>query len=145
MPSRGDTIDKAIELKDGTVGEQLQARLETLGPPLAGEADVVTRLRLKLREAIGVLEQIACGNVGRNAASQLKAIEILLRYSQPLPKQTVAVEGSVGIEIIDPYAEEHTEGQVVEVPVVPLLPPPPAAAPVAPVVRKRKAKQEPKP
>lgn len=109
---RGDTIDKAIALKS--------------------DADVVEFLRQKMPESLKVLQDIACGNVPRNAQSILKGIELQLRYSQPLPKQVVEHQGSVGIAVIDPYAEEPGS---FEAP-APAAPPPPA--PVAPLVRKKK-------
>ena len=89
MASRGDTIDRAIALKT--------------------DQEVVDRLRLRMPEAIEQLEQIACGNVPRNAQSILKGIETMLRFSQPLPKTTIEHQGAVGISIVDPYAETPRE------------------------------------
>jgi hypothetical protein len=120
MASRGDTIDKAIALKS--------------------DLDVVERLRAKLPDALEWLDRIACGDVPRNAAAQLKAIETILRFSQPLPKVTVEHQGSVGIAVIDPYAEEPAiDGEFA--PAAPAALPPAAPAVIAaPPIRRRKAK-----
>jgi hypothetical protein len=114
MASRGDTIDKAIALKS--------------------DADVVERLRERMPEMAKQLEEMACGNVPRNAQTILKAIETVLRYTQPLPKVTVAHEGSIGMVIEDPYAE-RPEGDDTAA----ALPPPAAQAvvPVTPIRRRR--------
>lgn len=114
MASRGDTIDKAIAM-------------------LASDEDVVKRLREHLPDSLEQLKQIACGNVPRNAQSILKAIETQLRFSQPLPKVTVEHQGSVGIAVIDPYAE-LPEGQ--EALPAPALPAARAVVPVAPIRRR---------
>jgi hypothetical protein len=117
MPSRGDTIDKAIALKS--------------------DDDVVARLRQKMPDALKWLEDIACGNVPRNAAVQLKAIETMLRFSQPLPKTTIEHQGAVGIAVVDPYAEEPAvDGEFAPVVPAAALPAPAAVAPI----RRRKAK-----
>lgn len=112
MPSRGDTIDKAIALKD--------------------DAEVVAFLRQRMPDSLRQLEEIACGNVPRNAAFILKGIELQLRYTQPLPKQTIEHQGSVGIQVVNPYAEAP-----VDVTPVPLALPAPVAVP--PVRRKKES------
>jgi hypothetical protein len=121
LASRGDTIDKAIALKS--------------------DQDVVDRLRARMPDALKELEEIACGNVKRNAAAQLKAIETMLRFSQPLPKVTVEHQGSVGIAVIDPYAEAAGGEEASNS--AGLLAPPASQAvvPVAPI-RRRPAAQE---
>lgn len=125
MASRGDIIDKAIALKS--------------------DQDVVERLRKRMPDALKQLEDIACGNVPRNAQTQLKAIETMLRFSQPLPKTTIEHQGSVGIAVIDPYAEgsealDSTGVQDASLPV----PAAQAVVPVAPIRRRKAAPQEPK-
>jgi hypothetical protein len=122
MPApRGDTIDKAIALKS--------------------DEDVVSRLRARMPDALKQLEDIACGNVPRNAQSILKGIETMLRYSQPLPKVTVEHQGSVGIAVVDPYAEAPAiEGEFEPATLAALPPPAPVVA--VPPLRRRKAKAE---
>jgi hypothetical protein len=121
--TRGQSISRAIELKD--------------------DASVVERLRQRMPESLEMLDRIACGDVPRNAQSILKGIELQLRYTQPLPKQTIEHQGAVGIAIVDPFAIAP-EGQpasaaVIEAEVVePAALPAPKAKP--PVVR-RKAKE----
>lgn len=129
MPSRGDTIDKAIALKS--------------------DEEVVARLRQRMPEAIKQLEDIACGNVPRNAREILKGIETLLRFSQPLPKTTIEHQGAVGISVVNPYAES-TEGQGTEsdgaisseCASIPALPAREAVVPVAPIRRRKPAPKE---
>lgn len=126
LASRGDTIDKAIELKS--------------------DADVVARLRERMPEALKQLEDIACGNVPRNAQTQLKAIETMLRFSQPLPKVTVAHEGGVSIVVENPYAEDGDEAspRQIELPASPPeLPASQAVVPVAPIRRRPAQPAEP--
>lgn len=136
--TRGDTIDKAIELSGTELIAQARANLAALPPPLAGEDDVVRKLRETLRDSLDLLGQIACGNVPRNAQSVLKAIELQLRYSQSLPKQTIEHQGAVGIAVIDPFAAPIV-GSVAPVPgaAQPALPPAPAAK--GPVIRRAAA------
>lgn len=121
MASRGDIIDKAIGLKD--------------------DAAVVEKLRERMPEALDMLARIACGDVPRNAQAILAAIKVQLEFSQPRPKQVVEHQGSVGIAVVNPYAEESGEPQ--DAPPAPLevaaLPALPAPAPVAPVRRRKKA------
>jgi hypothetical protein len=117
LASRGDTIDKAIALQS--------------------DQDVVDRLRQRMPDAIKQLEDIACGNVPRNAQQILKGIETLLRFSQPLPKQVVEHQGAIGIAVVDPYAEEPSVDGELLPQTAPLALPPPAAVAVAPIRRRR--------
>ena len=65
----------------------------------------------------------------RNAASILKAIEVQLRFSQPLPKQTIEHQGAVSYTVVDPYALPPAD----EIDVTPVKPP---AKAIGPTIRR---------
>lgn len=88
-------------------------------------------------EAFREWDRIMSGDVKRNDAVVIAAIKLLWTFTEPLPKQVVEHQGSVGIVVVDPYAEDPDElGPVVEALPVPVKALPPirrrrAAAPSA--------------
>lgn len=137
--TRGQTITAAIELSASPeVGGRLRDDLATLPPPLAGEDEIVRRLREQLRDSLETLQRIASGNVRRNDATALRGIELQLRYSQPLPKQVLEHQGSVGIAVIDPYATGDRELRVSD---LDGRTEPEAVKAVAPTIRRKSEEQ----
>jgi hypothetical protein len=84
-------------------------------------------------EAFREWDRIMSGDVKRNDAVVIAAIKLLWQFSEPLPKQVVEHQGAVGIQVIDPYAEDREEIDIT-VPAAPVLPP---VAAKPPILRKR--------
>ncbi len=134
--TRGQTISGAIELRDSPEIEQVRQAVAPGGvlAPLASEEEVVARLREKMRDALASLDRIASGDVRRNDSTVLKAVELALRFTQPLPKQTVDINATTSITVVDPYAAPPA---IDITPQPAALPAAPAVTARAPVVRKR--------
>lgn len=126
--TRGQTISAALDMKQEDFIAKARDALASMPPPLAGEDEVVRRLRENLRDALDELDRIASGNVRRNDATVLRGIELLLRYSQALPKQTIEHQGVTSIQVLSPYADEAPVG-------LEALPRPPKQA-LPPIIRK---------
>lgn len=67
------------------------------------EAETREQLRLTPQQR-DFLDRCASGRPPRNALAAITALKLKLEYSQPKPKQEVALSGT--IVVVDPYAQK---------------------------------------
>jgi hypothetical protein len=112
----------------------LTTRSQTLAAArtISSNDEFVAALRARHPEALAQLDRIMSGDVHRNDSAILQAIKLQFSFAEPAPKQVIEHQGSVGISVIDPYAEgpEQLAGPVVEAL--------PAAAPVVALPPRRR-------
>jgi hypothetical protein len=91
---------------------------------IGADPDFLALAKTRHPDAFREWDRIMSGNVQRNDAVVIAAIKLLWQFTEPLPKQVVEHQGTVGISVIDPYAEDPDDLPVVEaLKVVKALPP----------------------